>query len=142
MLLSSVLRPSGTQALDNTEVGGSFLIPSRDYPIVSVIVNVTALPSGGLPSLTVYLQHSYDGTTWRDIARQQFTTALNFAHFRISAYAAGSTTSEQASDAALGSNSVIQGPWGNYLRVKAVTVAALASGTYTWSGTAYYGSCP
>lgn len=100
------------------------------------IFNVSAIPTGGAPTLDVFLQTSPDaGTTWRDIAAFQFTTSIVVKMFSICGKAAGATTILAASDAALATNTVVQGPWGDRLRVKYTFAAGGSSGTYTLSAT-------
>lgn len=95
-------------------------------------LNCSAVPTGGAPTLDVYLQTSADnGSTWQDIAHFQFTTAAVSRFFRIAGGAAGETTTFAASDAALAGDTVKQGPWGDQLRVKWVFAAGGSTGIYT-----------
>ena len=98
------------------------------------VFNVSAVPSGGSPTLSVYLQTSPDGgTTWQDVASFQFTTSAVKKLFSIQTETAGSTSIIAASDGALTSNTVVQGPLGDRLRVKYVFAAGGSTGTYTLS---------
>jgi hypothetical protein len=94
-------------------------------------LNLSAVPSGGAPTLDLYLQSSADGgTTWRDHAHFQFTTSALHKFWQISGEAAGSAASLAASDAALAGDTVVQGPWGDRLRLKWVFAAGGSSGSY------------
>jgi hypothetical protein len=95
-------------------------------------VNLSAVPTGGAPTLDVYLQTSADGgTTWRDMAHTQFTTSALHRFFQVSEYASGSTSTLAASDGQLAGETVIQGPFGGELRLKWVFAAGGSSGSYT-----------
>ncbi len=99
-------------------------------------VSVGAVPTGGSPTLDVWLQHSVDqGTTWRDLAHSiQFNGANNTSYFAsISGFAAGSAAILAASDASIAANTVVQGPYGDQLRMRWVFVAG-NSGGYVLSG--------
>lgn len=101
------------------------------------IINVTAVPVGGAPTLDVYLQTSPDGgVTWQDILHHQFTTSSGARLFSISGEAAGPTTTVAPSDGALASDTVVQGPWGDQLRLKYVMVVGGSTGPYTFSASA------
>lgn len=104
------------------------------YAGLAVEINASVLPSGGTPTLSVYLQTTFDGTNWQDIASYQITgtTALR-RYLNISALAAGGTATRASSDAALTNDTVVQGPFGDRLRVKYVFSAGGSSGTYTLS---------
>jgi hypothetical protein len=106
------------------------------YQGVLGMLNVSAVPSGGAPTLDVYVQASPDGgTTWRDIAAFQFTTATAKKLFPISQLATGGTSILSTSDGALTSGTMVQGPFGDRLRVKYVFAAGGSTGTYTLSAT-------
>lgn len=101
-------------------------------------VNCSAVPTGGTPTLDVYLQTSADaGTTWRDIAHKQFTTSTLKVFWQVAGDAAGATASLAASDAALAGDTVVQGPWGDRLRIKYAFAAGGSSGSYTLAVNAY-----
>jgi hypothetical protein len=96
---------------------------------------VSAVPTGGAPTLDVYLQTTFDGgTTWQDIAHYQFTTSAVKRLFSICGSVAGPTTSVAPSDAALSGDTVVQGPWGDKLRAKWVFAAGGSTGSYTLAG--------
>lgn len=104
------------------------------YEDIFGIFNVTAVPSGGAPTLDVYLQASPDGgTTWRDIAAFQFTGSVATRQFAITKHASGGTSMLAASDGALASGTVVQGPFGDRLRVKYTFAAGGSTGSYTLS---------
>jgi hypothetical protein len=103
-----------------------------------VDLNLSAVPTGGAPTLDVYLQTSADGgTTWRDVAHTQFTTSALHRFFQVSEYAAGSTSVLAASDGQLAGEVALQGPFGNELRLKWVFAAGGSSGSYTLAATMY-----
>ena len=95
-------------------------------------VNTSAVP-GGTPTADVYLQTSVDGgTTWRDVAHAaQITTSTGSTFFQVSGKSAGGTAFLAASDAALAANTVVQGPFGELLRVKVVVGGTLSSASYS-----------
>jgi hypothetical protein len=96
------------------------------------MINVSAVPAGGTPTLDVYIQTSPDGgTSWKDIVHTQFTTSALKRFFQIAGGAAGSTAILAASDAALAGETVVQGPWGDLLRVKWIFAAGGSTGAYT-----------
>lgn len=113
---------------------------------------VSAVPSGGNPSLDVFLQGTPDGgTTWQDVAHYLFGGLIETRVFQITQYVTGgdqvqllsaeadevvipSHTSMQApSDGQLSVGSVMQGPFGDQLRVKYVFAANGSTGSYTLS---------
>lgn len=97
-----------------------------------VMLDASAVPTGGAPTLDVYLQSSPDGgTTWKDCAHTQFTTSALKRFIPISGYVTGGTSIVAASDAALAGETVVQGPFGDKLRVKYVFAAGGSSGSYT-----------
>jgi hypothetical protein len=101
------------------------------------MLSCTAVPTGGAPTLDVYLQTTPDGgTTWQDIAHYQFTTSTANRFFSICGSAAGSTATVAASDAQLSGDTVRQGPWGDQLRLKWVFAAGGSTGAYTLSASA------
>ncbi len=96
------------------------------------IFSATAVPTGGSPTLSVYLQTSPDGgTTWQDIASFQFTGSTAARLFSIQTETAGVATMITPSDGALATNTVVQGPIGDRLRVKYTFTAGGSTGTYT-----------
>lgn len=107
------------------------------YQGVFGILAVTAVPIGGAPTLDVFVQASPDGgTTWRDVAAFQFTTSAAVRMFQLSQLVTGGTATLAVSDAALASNTSVQGPFGDRLRVKYTFAAGGSSGTYTLSASA------
>lgn len=99
-------------------------------------LNCSAVPSGGAPTLDVYLQTSSDtGTTWRDIAHTQFTTSALKRFIAIAGQVTAGTAIIAASDAALSGETIVQGPWGDRLRIKYAFAAGGSTGTYTLSAT-------
>jgi hypothetical protein len=115
----------------NANGTGNPVIGLGQYKNLYAVLNLTAVPAGGAPTLDVYLQSSPDsGTTWRDIAHTQFTTAAVARFVSISGDAAGSTSIVAASDGQLAGETVVQGPWGDRLRIKYVFAAGGSSGSY------------
>ena len=95
-------------------------------------MTLSAKPAGGASTLDVYVQASPDGgTTWRDVVHYQFTTVLTTRVFQLSQVSAGSTGTLAASDAALAGDTVVQGAFGDQLRVKYVMALNGDTGTFT-----------
>lgn len=134
MLAATTISASGT---------GGLLKNLAQINSLVVMVNVSAVPSGGAPTLDVYLQVSPDlgdlsSGTWRDIANFQFTGSTLKKFYQISGYAAGATTVLATSDGALASNTVVQGPlMGDRVRLKWTFAAGGSTGTYTMSAIAF-----
>jgi hypothetical protein len=96
------------------------------------LIGCTATPTGGAPTLDVYLQHSPDGgTTWQDIAHTQFTTATANRLIAINGSQTGGTGPITLKDGTLSGETVVQGPWGDQLRLKWIFAAGGSSGSYT-----------
>lgn len=128
--------PNPMTLLASTAIGasgvGSAVNGFALYGGVLIGANLSAVPTGGAPTLDFYIQCTPDGgTTWQDIAHYQFTTSSGWRFFPISQFAAGPTGSIAASDAALSGDTIKQGPFGDQLRVKYVFAAGGSSGTYT-----------
>jgi hypothetical protein len=121
----------------NSSSSGAPATGLQSFQNAFILVSVTGVPVGGAPTLDVYIQASPDGgTTWRDFAHTAQITTSNVNQFvQLTGQAAGATTGLAASDAALAANTVVQGPWGDRLRVKYVFVAGGSSGSYTVSVT-------
>jgi hypothetical protein len=119
-------------ATNITGNGVSNVMKQCEFTDLKVQLNVSAVPSGGAPTLDVYLQESLDqGTTWNDIAHTQFTGAAAVRYFQIAGKAAGSTSPITKGDAALAGETVRQGPFGDQLRFKWVFAAGGGTGPYT-----------
>ena len=103
------------------------------YRDLYLMLNCSAVPTGGSPTLDVYLQTSCDGgATWQDIGHwAQLTSSTGKKFAAISGEVTGPTTAVAASDAALAANTFVQGPWGNQLRIKYVFAAGGSTGSYT-----------
>ncbi|HWX42118.1 MAG TPA: hypothetical protein VN345_13300 [Blastocatellia bacterium] len=122
LLLSTAINANGT---------GNSVLGLGQYKNLYAVLNLTAVPAGGAPTLDVYLQSSADaGTTWRDLAHTQFTTSAVVRFVAISGDSAGSTSIVAASDGQLAGETVVQGPWGDRLRIKYVFAAGGSSGSY------------
>ena len=101
------------------------------YQGAAVMIDCSAVPTGGSPTLDVYVQKSLDGgATWQDVAAYRFTTAVKRL-LALSQLAPAPTTTQAASDGALASDTVVQGPFGDRLRVK--YAVSLGGGSGTWS---------
>lgn len=87
------------------------------YAGVYLLLDCTGAPSGGTPTLDVYVQASVDGVRWQDVAAYRFT-AIATRYVQLSQIAAGGTASRAPSDGALTNDTVVQGPFGDRLRVK------------------------
>ncbi|HMO86301.1 MAG TPA: hypothetical protein PKC18_15415, partial [Lacipirellulaceae bacterium] len=88
------------------------LLDLGDYRDVCVMLNCSATPSGGSPTLDVYLQHSVDGgATWRDVAHTQFTTAAAKRFVPICGSVSGGTAIVASSDGAMAGETIVHGPW-------------------------------
>lgn len=112
---------------------GDAVVGLERYRGVYGVINVTAAPSGGSPTLDVYIQASPDGgTTWQDVAAQRFT-AIGKRVFNLSQIATPGTSTLATSDAALASGSQVQGPFGDRLRVKHVFSAGGSTGSFVYS---------
>jgi len=82
-------------------------------------LNLSAKPTGGLSTLDVYLQTTPDGgTTWQDIAHIQFTTTLGWRYWQLTQITAGKASNYAPSDGALTGDTVVQGPFGDQMRLK------------------------
>lgn len=110
---------------------GSSVAGLGRYAGLSIELNASAVPSGGTPALAVYLQTTFDGTTWQDIASYAFAGTIAKRYLNISTVAAGGTATRAPSDGALTNDTVVQGPFGDRLRVKYKFTAGGSSGTYT-----------
>ena len=103
-----------------------------DYRSLFVDLSIAAVPSGGVPCLDVYLQTSADsGATWRDLAHTQFTNVPLHRYWQVSGDAPGSTSTLAASDGQLAGESVVQGPFGDMLRLKWAFTPGGSAGSYT-----------
>lgn len=127
---------TATVLLDSTDISANGNGTARTgfsrYKGLYGLINVTAVPTGGAPTLDVYVQATPDGgATWQDVAHFQFTTSAVARLFQLSQIAAGGTTTIAPSDAALAGDSVVQGPFGDQLRVKYKFAAGGSSGSYT-----------
>ena len=104
------------------------------YEGVYGILNITGVPTGTTNTLDVYVQGSPDGgTTWQDLVAFRFTTAAAKKMFALSQLASGGATLIAASDGALASGTMVQGPFGDRLRLKWVFAVGDSSGSYTLS---------
>jgi hypothetical protein len=107
------------------------------YAGLDVQLTASAAPTGGSPTLDVYLQKTLDGgTTWQDIAAYRFTAAAK-RFLRISQIAAGPTATVAPADGSLTNDTVAQGPFGDQLRVKYVFALGGGTGTFTLAVTAF-----
>jgi hypothetical protein len=97
--------------------------------IVQLIVSGT--PTGGSPTLDIYLQFSIDGTTWLDIAHTQYTTSQTTRYISIAGDVTGATAPVTGTDGTLAGETVKQGPWGDQLRLKLIFAAGGSTGSYT-----------
>ena len=110
------------------------------------VLDVTAVPSGGTPTLDVYVQTQLADATWQDIAH--FTQGAGVATKEILAWkgpgATESGTQAEAAavtvdnyfsneDAALAATTVRLLPLGDSMRVKWVFAAGGSTGDYTFS---------
>lgn len=126
------------QLLPTTVIGangaGNGVDGLHRYDGVFGLLNVTAVPAGGAPTLNCYVQASPDGgTTWRDVASFQFAGVAAVRMFQLNQSANPALTTMAASDGALASDTTVQGPFGDRLRVKYVFAAGGSAGTYTLS---------
>lgn len=124
--------------LDSTTVSasgvGDAVTGLHHYQGIFGIMKASAVPTGGSPTLDVYIQASPDGgETWRDVAAFQFAGSTAVRMFQLSQLASPGTATLAASDGALATNTSIQGPFGDRLRVKYTFTAGGSSGTYTLS---------
>ncbi len=130
--------PAGTlvTASGTSEAFTASVAPSRQYAggyrSMVVQLNVTGDPTGGAPTLNVYVQHSVDNLTWQDVASfTQVTNSTSVQYAPISGEASGGTTILAHSDGALAAGTIVQGPWGGYVRVKYAIALGGATGGYT-----------
>lgn len=101
------------------------------YRDLFLMLNASLVPAGGSPTLDVYLQTSPDGgTTWQDIAHTQFTGTAAKRFLAISGAVSGGTAILAAKDAALTGETIVQGPWGDRLRLKYVFSPSTSAGPY------------
>lgn len=141
--------------LPSTEVSTSGIGDACDglkrYAGLFGSINVSAAPSGGSPTLDVYVQGTPDGSNWQDVVHYQFT-GPGVRLFQISQFVRpgeivevsdGSNTVVPATtgtmvpqDGTLTGDTVVQGPFGDKLRVKYVFSAGGSTGTYTVSASA------
>lgn len=97
-----------------------------------VMLQLSAVPAGGAPTLDVYLQTSADeGTTWQDIGHTQFAGLAITRYMKICGRSAGSTSVVASSDGALAGETVVQGPFGDRFRLKWTFAAGGSAGSYT-----------
>jgi hypothetical protein len=112
--------------------GSSTVLKTGHLHELPILLNVTAVPTGGAPTLDVYIQHSCDeGTNWQDIGHTQFTTSALKRAFLISGYLTGGTAPVASSDAQLAGETVTQGPFGDQVRIRWEFVQGGSSGGYT-----------
>lgn len=120
--------------LDATAISASGAGAARDgfarYAGLYVLLDCSAAPAGGSPTLDVYLQASADGVTWQDVAAYRFTAAAK-RYVQLSQVAAGGTASRAPSDGALTNDTAVQGPFGDRLRVKYTFALGGGAGTFT-----------
>ncbi len=97
------------------------------------LTKVTAAPSGGAgATLDVYYQYSADdGMTWQDFANVHVAQATGTFLVPVSVITAGPTSVPTAADGSLASNTIVQGPLGDKIRVK--YSASLGSSTGNWT---------
>jgi hypothetical protein len=111
---------------------GPVLTGFARYSGVVAFLNVTAVPAGGSPTLSCFLQMSPDGgTTWQDIGSFQFGGSTGTKTMPISQVAAGPGTAPTPSDGALASGTLVQGPFGDAFRLKYTMALGGGAGTYT-----------
>ena len=131
MAVSNVIDLLAATAI-NSDAAATAVDGLLRYHSLYGLINCSAVPTGATNTLDVYIQTSPDGgTSWRDIAHTQFTTVVLKRYFSIAGLAAGSTSIIAASDGALAGETVVQGPWGDQLRVKYDFTVGDSSGTYT-----------
>jgi hypothetical protein len=133
---ANALNPGKQQLANALPIGSnstsSVLTGLAFYKDLVLQLSVTAVPAGGAPTLDIYAQHSVDGgTTWRDIAHTQFTTAAATRFAAISGEVTGGTAIIAASDAALAGETIVQGAWGDQFRLKWVFAQGGSAGNYT-----------
>ena len=121
----------------NTTVGAFTDLGSFINLICQLIVSGT--PTGGAPTLDIYLQTSIDGgVTFYDIAHTQYTTSQTTRIISIAGDAAGSASPVTATDGTLTGETVRQGPWGDQFRLKLVFAAGASTGSYTLAAKLFF----
>lgn len=97
------------------------------------LLKVTAAPTGGSGQLLdVYYQYSADdGMTWQDFAHVQ-VSATGTWFVPVSVVTAGPTTVPTLNDGSLGTNSIVQGPLGEKIRIKYSTAYGTSTGNWTF----------
>ncbi len=94
-----------------------------------VVAGVFVYGSGGTTA-KAWLQTSFDnGTTWVDVASLAFTTATATKISIISANVAPASQAFAPTDGTLTDNTVINGAFGDRLRVKVITTGTYAGST-------------
>jgi hypothetical protein len=97
-----------------------------------ILLDCSGVPTGGTPTLDIYVQTTCDqGGNWRDFAHTQVTNAVVKRYVQLSGKTAGATALLAANDGSLTGETVVQGPWGDQLRLKWVFAAGGSTGTYT-----------
>jgi hypothetical protein len=126
MLLLPITTAAGplTSQVFQIRPGGQWL------PATLTIQGTFTYGSGGT-STDAYLQTSIDGMqTWTDIAEFHFTTSsLRYIWTLESSLVAAPIQVTSPTDGAMASNTALSGVFGNYFRVKYVTVGTYAGGT-------------
>jgi hypothetical protein len=117
----------------STEPQGKRLCVGNNF---DAVLKVTSAPSGGSPNLTVYFQSSSDdGETWNDFVCASVSSA-GTTIIPVSTIAAGSTSPAVIKDGSLAANTVVQGPVGNWMRIKYSSTGG-TSGFFTFQAFIY-----
>lgn len=126
---TNVLVSGGANTFTGNAISGNL----QFFNALALMLNCSVVPTGGSPTLDVYVQHSMDnGTTWQDFVHTQFTTPAAKRFAFVSGFAAGGTAIVAAADATLAGETVNQGPFGDQLRIKyKLGLAGGESGQYT-----------
>jgi hypothetical protein len=122
----------------NSSGTGTVITNLKGFSDLLAQFQITGVPAGGSPTLDLYLQTSIDqGVTWRDMAHTQFKTTAATRFAQIVGDFTASENILSSSDGQLQGERVIQGPWGDQLRLKWVFAAGGSSGSYTLSSGAF-----
>ncbi len=117
------LLATGTISTANTNKLSAVVDAQGALP-TSLAIQANFLYGSGGTATDAYVQTSFDGTTWVDIAQFHFTTAAARRLYNLSG-ATVVTTAATPGDGALSANTAVDGLLGPWYRVKWST-----SGTY------------
>ena len=116
LVLQTTIAAAATVVGDTVRIGNA----------TSLTVQSKFLYGAGGTATRVFIQTTIDGTNWFDIVNHDFTTAAATKVSTVTMFIAPAAQAFAPGDAALTTNTIIQGVLGDSIRVKYVS-----TGTYT-----------